>query len=160
MNDYYTPPQLWDLPVVRGLDAIRLLHGMEAARVGFDELHLHGEAPHGPMYTAAIHAYQPVTSVPYTVRFAVQGATYTVRGRDRQPLTISGVADLLHVPPASADRAISLLKQALTESRRIYNQATAPARNGAGRPTPTTGVAQPWPFSTRAGADPSPGPDL
>ncbi|PUB20891.1 hypothetical protein C8K30_115102 [Promicromonospora sp. AC04] len=160
MNDHHKPPKPWDLPVVRGLDAIRLLHGLEALHVGFDELHLHGEAPSGPMYTAVIHAYQPVISVPYTVRFAVQGTTYTVQGRDRQPLTTSGVADLLHVPTASADRAITLLKQSLTESLRIYNQANTPAQQGAGHPTPTVGTSQPWPFSTRASTDASPGPDL
>ncbi|WP_454859691.1 hypothetical protein [Promicromonospora soli] len=160
MNDHHKSPKLWDLPVVRGLDAIRFLHGMEATHVGFDELHLHGEVPSGPMYTAVIHAYQPVTSVPYAVRFAVQGTTYTVRGRDRQPLTASGVAELLHVLPVNADRAITLLKRALTESLRIYNQANTPAQNGAGRPTPTTGTSQPWPFSTRAGTEPPPSPDL
>lgn len=160
MNDHHQPPKPWDLPVVRGLDAIRLLPGLEATHVGFDELHLQGDAANGPMYTAVIHAYQPVTSVPYTVRFAVQGTTYTVRGRDRHSLTASGVADLLHVQPVNADQAITLLKQALTESLRIYNQANTPTQDGAGHPTSTASASQPWPFSPRAGSDPSPGPHL
>lgn len=160
MNDHHKPPQPWDLPVIRGLDTIRLLRGLEARHVGFDEFHLRGDAASGRMYTAVIHAYQPVTSVPFAVRFVVQGATYTVRGRDRQPLSASGVADLLRVPLASADRAITLLQSALTESLRIYNQANAPMQNGAGHPTSTASGSQPWPFSSRVGADPSPGPRL
>ena len=160
MNDHDKPPELWDLPVVRALDAIEFLPGLDPDHVEFDEFRFHGEGWSGPMHAAVIHAYQPVTSVPYAVRFAVQGATYTVRGRGQHPLTASGVADLLHVPLASADRAVTLLGRALTESLRIYNQANTPAQNGAGRPTPTAGTSQPWPFSTQTDTDPSPGPHL
>jgi hypothetical protein len=160
MNDHHKPPQPWDLPVIRGLDAIRLLPGMERLHVGFDELHLQGDAASGRMYTAVIHAYQPVTSVPFTVRFAVQGATYTMRGRDRQPLTASGVADLLHVPPASAELAITILKRALTASLRIYNQAHNPTDPDVGQGTPAAKQVAPWPFRAPPVADAPTGPTL
>lgn len=160
MNDQHKPPELWDLPVVRALDAIEFLHGLDPDHVEFDEFRFHGEGFSGPMHTVVIHAYQPVTNVPYSVRFAVQGATYSVQGRGQQPLTASGVADLLHVPLASADRAVTLLGRALTESLRIYNEANTPARKGAVRPAPTAATAQPWPFSARVGTDPAPGLSL
>ncbi|WP_419703095.1 hypothetical protein [Promicromonospora sp. NFX87] len=155
MTDDVKSPQPWNLPVVRALDAIEFLPGLDPAHVEFDQFRFHGEGWNRPMYSAVIHAYQPVTSARFTVKFAVRGTTYSVRDHDLQPLTASGVADLLHLPLASADRAVTLLKRALTESLRVYNEAHAPALHREGRPATTTRAKEPWPFTPRPGPDES-----
>ncbi|MFC8797015.1 hypothetical protein ACFT2C_04735 [Promicromonospora sp. NPDC057138] len=158
MNDSLRP-EAWDMPVVRALDAIETLPGLE--RVEFGQFRFSVPSVSGPVHTAMVHAYRPVTSARFTVKFAVRGTTYTVRDHDGQALTASGVADLLHLPLASADRAVTLLKRALTESLRIYNRAHAPTQHGAGRPAPATaGPSEPWPFAARTSTDALTGPGL
>lgn len=155
MTDELTPPQAWDLPVVRALDAIGLLHGLDPDHVEFDQFRFAAPSASGPIRSAMIHAYQPVTSARFTVKFAVRGTTYEVRDHDRQPLTVSGVADRLHLPLTSADRAVTLLKTGLSEAMRIYNEAHAPALHREGRSATTAGAREPWPFAARPGTDES-----
>jgi hypothetical protein len=157
MTDELTPPQAWDLPVVRALDAIEFLPGLDPEHVEFDQFRFAAHSASGPMQSAMIHAYQPVTSARFTVKFAIRGTTYEVRDHDLQPLTASGVADLLHLPLASADRAITLLKTGLSEALRIYNEAHVPALHREGRPATTAGAREPWPFAARPRTDESPG---
>ncbi|WP_423464198.1 hypothetical protein ACO229_06495 [Promicromonospora sp. MS192] len=151
MTEELPPPQAWDLPVVRALDAIEFLPGLDPDHVEFDQFRFHGVGTYSPMQSATIYAFQPVTSVPYTVKFEVRGSTYMVEDHDHRPLTASGVADLLHLPLASADRAVTLLKRGLSESLRIYNEAHAPAPRNRSRAT--AGTQEPWPFAARPGPD-------
>lgn len=160
MNDELTPPQAWDLPVVRALDAIEFLPGLGPDHVEFDEFRFATPTASGPTQSAMIHAYQPVTSARFTVKFAVRGTTYEVRNHDGQPLTASGVADLLHLPLASADRAVTLLKSGLSEALRIYNEAQALALHREGPPATTARPGEPWPFAARPVTDESSGPVL
>jgi hypothetical protein len=159
MTDELPPPEAWDLPVVRALDAIKFLPGLDPDHVEFDQFRFSRVNLIDPMRSAAIHAYQPIASARFTVKFAVQGTTYQVRDHDRQPLTASGVADLLHVPLASADRAVTLLKQGLSESLRIYNEAHTPAIQHEARPA-SAASREPWPFAARPGTTEPPHPTL
>lgn len=158
MTDELTPPQAWDLPVVRALDAIGLLHGLDPDHVEFDQFRFAAPSASGTIRSAMIHAYQPVTSARFTVKFAVRGTTYEVRDHALQPLTASGVADLLHLPLANADRAVTLLKTGLSEALRIYNEGHAPALHHQGQPAATSAEArEPWPFAARPGTGESSG---
>ncbi|MFJ3408206.1 hypothetical protein [Promicromonospora sp. NPDC090134] len=160
MTDELPPPQAWDLPVVRALDAIELLPGLDPGHVEFDQFRFFGESWDHLMHSAVIYAYQPVTSARLTVRFAVRGTTYSVQDHDGRPLTASGVADLLHVPLASADRAVTLLKAGLSEALRIYNEAHAPALHHEGGPVTAARNGEPWPFAARTTTDEPPRPAL
>lgn len=155
MTDELTPPQAWDLPVVRALDAITFLPGLDPDHVEFDRFRFSAPSASGPTQSAMIHAYQPVTSARFTVKFAVRGTTYEVQSHDGQPLTASGVADLLHLPLASADRAVTLLKTGLSEALRIYNEAHAPAPHREERSATTARAREPWPFAARPGTESS-----
>ena len=160
MNDELPPPEAWDLPVVRALDAIEFLPGLDPEHVEFDQFRFFGVNLIDPMRSAAIHAYQPIASARFTVKFAVRGTTYQVRDHDRKPLTASGVADLLHVPLASADRAVTLLKRGLSESLRIYNGAHTPTQRRDVGPASATRTGEPWPFAARPGTNEPPHPAL
>lgn len=160
MTDELTPPQAWDLPVVRAVDAIEFLPGLDPEHVEFDLFRLAARSASGPTQSAMIHAYQPVTSARFTVKFAVRGTTYSVQDHDLQPLTASGVADLLHVPLASADRAVTLLKASLSEALRIYNEAHAPALRHVVGPASAAKLGEPWPFAARTVTDESSRPAL
>ncbi|MDR7381252.1 hypothetical protein [Promicromonospora iranensis] len=155
MTDEPMLPQAWDLPVVRALDAIKSLPGLDSDHVEFDTFRFSAPSASGPTQSAMIHAYQPVTSARFTVKFTVRGSTYDVQSHDGQPLTVSGVADLLHLPLASADRAVTLLKAGLSEALRIYNEAHAPAPHHEGRPATIARAREPWPFAARPGTDES-----
>lgn len=160
MTDEVMPPQAWDLPVVRALDAIEFLPGLDPDHVEFDQFRFAAPSASGPTQSAMIHAYQPVTSARFTVKFAVRGTTYEVRSHDGQALTASGVADLLRLPLSSADRAVTLLKAGLSEALRIYNEAHAAGLHHVAPPASAARPGEPWPFAARARTDEPSGPAL
>ncbi|MFI8526288.1 hypothetical protein ACIGB8_17650 [Promicromonospora sukumoe] len=176
MADDLILPQVWELPVLRAVDAVRLLPGLDPNHVEFDRVRFAAPSLGGPARSATIHAYQPVTSVPFTVKFALRGTAYALLGHGPQPLTVADVAGLLRVPVASADRAVALLKAGLTGALRIHNEVstrpglagtssqdrslTVPQAPGQTRPAPAPSRAEPWPFAARTGVDESAGPAL
>ena len=176
MTDDLMLPQVWELPVLQAIDAVRLLPGLEADHVEFDRVRFAAPRMSGPARSATLHAYQPVTSVPFTVKFALRGTAFAVQGHGPQPLTVSDVADLLQVPLASADRAVTLLQAGLTGALNIHNEVHTrrglaetssasdprllPEVPGEARRTPTRNEAEPWPFAARPGADGPAGPAL
>lgn len=176
MTDDLMLPQVWELPVLRAVDAVKLLPGLDADQVEFDRVRFAAPSLGAPARSATVHAYQPVTSVPFTVKFALRGTAYALLGHGPQPLTVPDVATLLSVPVASADRAVALLRAGLTGALRIHNEVHArpglagtssrdrslavPQAPGQARPAPTPSHAEPWPFAGRTGADESAGPAL
>ncbi|MFI8528164.1 hypothetical protein ACIGB8_27140 [Promicromonospora sukumoe] len=176
MTDDLMLPQVWELPVLRAIDAVRVLPGLDPEQVEFDRVQFAAPTMGSPARSATIHAYQPVTSVPFSVKFALRGTTYAVQGHGPQPLTVTDVAGLLRVPVSSADRAVALLKAGLTGALRIHNEmhtrlglaeassASDPRRlpqvPGEARPDPVPRHVEPWPFAARTGAGESAGPAL
>jgi hypothetical protein len=147
----------WQLPIARALVAMKRLPGLARGRVGFDQVRLAGQ-PWGLMNTAVVHAYLPADSVPFAVRFAVQGGSYVVRDHGGRSLTARGVAAELGLPPASAHRAFFLLRGALTQALQLYNRAhTAQGRSPH---APAAGASEPWPFRARPAGDAPAGPSL
>lgn len=122
MTDDLMLPPVWELPVLRAIDAVRLLPGLDAEHVEFDRVRFAAPSTGAPARSATIHAYQPVTSVPFTVKFAVRGAVFAVQVHGPRPLTVAGVASLLQVPLSSADRAVTLLQAGLTGALNIHNE--------------------------------------
>ncbi|MFE7503849.1 hypothetical protein [Promicromonospora sp. NPDC057488] len=176
MTDELMLPQVWELPVLRAVDAIRLLPGLGPDHVEFDRVRFAAPSMGGPARSAMIHAYQPVTRVPFTVKFALRGTTYALQGHGPQPLAVADVATLLCVPMSSADRVVTLLKAGLTGALRIHNKVHSapglagtsrpdrslpfPLAPGDGRAVNTPSHAEPWPFAARTGAPGSSGPAL